>query len=253
MGENTAVEVGRLYPPLKAIADVLTASQKDVFVRLPGLLGYWPMGIREAPAGKVMEHSYGGLPLTQVGVVPTGYDGNSFVHLGDGINYLFSTSGTVTGTETFIDTNINGLTFGCWLSIDGYGGSNSGVISKDGAATNRGYSMFFTSAGAMGVAISGNGASTFSAAGAVVPLSSWAFVCGRFIPSTEIAVFVNSIKSVTAVAIPAAIYLTTQQFEIGRFFNADSTVAHARVRDAFLCAAALTDEQVSEIRLSSAP
>lgn len=252
MSADIAFEVGRLFQPIKAIADVLTTSQKDVFVRLPGLERYFPCGIRNA-GGQLVDHGAPAGLLNEVGVCPTGYDGNPFVHLGNGINYFNGGGAGITGTETYIDATINGLTVGCWLSIDGFGAGNSGVVSKDGAATDRGYSLFFTNAGVPGFAVSGNGSSTVSASGVAVSLGSWAFLCGRFTPSAEVAIFTNAVKNTTVVAVPASINVSTQQFEIGRFFNADSTIAHARVRDVFLCAAALPDELISDIRLTSAP
>lgn len=253
MGDRTAFEVGRLYPLLKTVADTLTASQKDVFVQLPGLLGYWPMGIRDN-AGNVPDHAGGGGFFTEVGTCPTGYDGNSFVHLGDGVNYLTtSTSFGVTGLEAWISSSIRGLTVGGWFMIDASGAGDRGLVSKDGATPDRGYGLFTGSSDTIGFYMSGTGAALLVATGPVVTLGGWHFVVGRFIPSTEVAVITDGNKTVNVTAIPASIFVSTQAFEVGRFTADNTTIVHGKVRDLFICAAALSDALIEQIRATSVP
>lgn len=253
MGDRTAFEVGRLYPLLKTVADTLTASQKDVFVRLPGLLGYWPMGIRDG-AGNVPDHAGGGGFFTEVGTVPTDYDGNSFVHLGNGINYLTTvTSFGVTGLETFVSSSIRGLTLGGWFMLDSLPANAGGLLAKDALAPNRGYYLAFGSAGVVTFSVSGAGSAQSFATSGATSLAAWHFVVGRFIPSNEVAVFVDGDKTANAVSIPAQCNVSTGNFEVGRFQSSDSFIQHGKVRDAFICAAALSDSLIEEIRATSAP
>ena len=253
MSSDTAVEVGRLYQPIKSIADVLTASQKDLFVRLPGLQGYWPMGIRTASGGAV-EHSGTGTHLQQTGTCPTDYDGNSYVHLGDGTNYLKEPGVFgITGTETFIDVGLRGLTLGGWFWADETPADNVGLISRDAGPPERGYLLRWTTGNAAFFAVSLTGASVVSETSASSTTGAWHFVVGRFTPSAEVAIFLDGVKSANAVAVPASINVSTQAFEVGRDLADDDKIFHGRARDVFVCAAALSDTLIDEVRLSSVP
>jgi len=253
MSSETAFELGRLYAPIKAIADTLTASQKDIFVRLPGLAAYYPMGIRNQ-SGHAVEHSGTGSNLLQVGTCPTDYDGNSYVHLGNGTNYLSVASQyAITGLETWINSSIRGLTIGGWFMIDATSGSQRGLASKDGAAADRGYGLFASSTEDIGFFASGTGAALHTAQGGPVGLGTWFFAAGRFIPSTEVAVIVNADKTVNTTAISASQFASTQAFEVGRFGAGDFTILHGKTRDLFICASALSDALIEEIRVTSTP
>ncbi len=253
MSKESAFEVGRLYVPLKTIADTLTASQKDVFVRLPGLLGYWPMGIRDS-VGNVPDHAGGGGFFTEVGTVPTGYDGDSFVHLGNGTNYLTTvTSFGVTGLEAWISSSIRGLTIGGWFMIDSLPASAAGFISKDAAAPNRGYYLAVTSAGAVTFSMSATGAAQSFVTSPATSTGVWHFITGRFMPSAEVATFVDGDKTTNSTAIPAQCNVSTGNFEVGRFAQTNSFVLHGKTRDVFICAAALDDALIEEVRVTSTP
>ncbi len=253
MSEESALEVGRLYVPIKAIADTLTAAQKDIFVRLPALIAYWPMGIRDL-SGNVKDHSGALETLTQVGTCETGYDGNSFVHLGNGTNYLNRATGFgITGLETWVTASLRGLTLGGWFMVDTTPTTSSGLISKDAPAANRGYSLTYDTADQPGFNMSGTGAAILSAVGQGVQTGQWHFIVGRFIPSTEVAVIVDGDKAVNTTAIPASEFVSSQPFEIGRFFADNNRVIHGKVRDVFVCAAALSDALIEETRVTSVP
>ncbi len=253
MSKESAFEVGRLYPQIKRIADTLVASQKDVFVRLPGLYEYYPMGIRDG-MGQVMEHGSGGPKLAETGSCPTGYDGNGFVHLGNGTNYLFSTiPGVIDGTEAWITSSMRGLTIGGWFMIDSLPANQGGLITRWGVVTNYGYGLNVTSTGVILCQVSGNGSSFVVASSAAQAVGQWIFLAGRFIPSTEVAVFVNADKTVNTAAVPASINASTQNFEIGRSAADNSLIVHGKARDVFVCASALSDALIEEIRTTSVP
>lgn len=253
MSAETALEVGRLYGPIKQIADTLTEAQKDVFVRLPGLELYWPCGIRDRFA-KLIDHTGGGGELTQVGTCPSGYDGNAYVKLGDGVNYFSNGSiGYITGTETYIDSTIRGLTLGCWLSLDALPSVGSAMISKGAPAPQRGYALWVNTSGEIGFIVSLNGSATTTIGGAAIGTGGWVFCAGRFVPGAEIAVFVNGVKSVNTTAVPASINVSTQALEVGRYLADNTRVVDGKVRDVFVCAAALSDELIAQIRANSMP
>lgn len=253
MSDKTAFEVGRLYGPVKAIADTLVASQKDIFVRLPALVGYWPMGIRAA--GSVIEHGGSGFVLTQTGVCPTGYDGNSFAHLGDGTNYVWNSSSQLirTGLETWVSSSMRGMTLGGWWMIDSLPASQGGLAGKFGVITDYGYALVVHSSGTIQMIISSTGSNIISATSPVAATGQWLFLAGRFTPSTELAAFVNGDKTVNTTAIPASINGSSQAFEAGRFAADNSLIAHCKSRDVFLCASALSDALIEEVRATSVP
>lgn len=253
MSEDTALEVGRLYVPLKQIADTLVTSQKDVFIRLPGLIAYWPMGIRDI-SGNVRDHSGAGSTLPEVGTCPVGYDGNAFSHLGNGTNYLQAGSGFgVTGLETWITGSLRGLTVGGWFMFDATPGTSGGLASKDNVAPNRGYYLALTSSLTLIFSVSATGAAQVFSTSAATGLSAWHFVVGRFLPSTEVAVFVDGDKSTNTTSVPAQCNVSTGAFEVGRFASLNSAILHGKARDVFVCAAALSDALIEQIRVTSVP
>lgn len=253
MSREAAFEVGRLFAPLTAIADTLTAAQKDIFVRLPGLAGYYPMSI-VSNTGAAAEHSQGGGILIETGTVPLAYDGNAYRHLGNGTNY-FSAVGvySLTGTEAYISASIRGFTIGGWFMVDTLPAAFGGLITKDTANPNRGYSLDISSTGGFVMRTSGNGASVQGAAGPSLATGVWRFVVGRFTPSTEVTLIVDGDKTTNTTAIPASQFVSSANFNVGRGMSDDTRVAHAKSRDVFICRSALSDELIEEVRQSSVP
>ncbi len=253
MSLESAFEIGRLFDPINRIAATLVASQKDVFVRLPALVAYWPMGIRGN--GNVYDHGGSGITMTQTGVCPTGYDGNSFIHLGDGTNYVKSASTLldITGLETWVTSSLRGLTIGGWFMIDGLPSGQGGLAGKFGVITDYGYAIVVHSSGTIQTIVSSNGSTIFAATSAVAQTGQWLFLAGRFTPSTEVAVFVNGDKAVNTTAIPASVNVSSQDFEAGRFAADNSSIAHCKARDVFVCASALSDALIEEVRTTSVP
>jgi len=253
MSADTAFEIGRLYAPLKNISDVLTASQSDLFIRLPGLIGYWPMSITDT-AGLAINHSQGGADLGQTGSCPIGYDGNAFRHLGNGTNYLSAAGYGLTGAETWITSSLQGITVGAWVMVDNLGSIAGGVISKDAPAPQRGYALTARATADFVFAVSNTGGSSVAAVGAITySIGVWRFVVGRFIPSVEIAIIIDGDKTTNTTAIPAVCNVSTQAFEIGRYFSDNARVLNGKVRDVFICQTALSDAFIEEIRQSSTP
>lgn len=253
MSADTAFELGRLYEPIKRISDTLSASRKGIFIGLPGLMAYFPMGIRFAN-GSVVGHSGAGASLVQTGVCPVGYDGESFAGLGAGTNYLYTSSGLgITGLETFIEAALRGLTVGGWFRVNVSPSVTAGLVSKDGLAPQRGYNLTMTASDIIQFVVSGNGSALDTVQGAPAQIGQWTFMVGRFTPSVEIAAFVDGAKAVVTASIPSSINVSTQNFEVGRSQSQDSRVITADTRDVFVCAAALSDELIGQVRAASLP
>jgi len=192
MSADTALEVGRLYGQIKRIADVLTSSQEDLFIKLPALEAYFPMSL--VGLGGIARNHGGGADLQMTGTAPAGYDGNSFRQLGNGVNYLGVTDGAfnLTGLETYVEASLRGFTIGGWFNIGSLAPTFSGLISKDADVPNRGYSFAVRDSGLVRLQVSlAGGTPIFEETSAVVAVGQWHFLVGRFTPSNEIAVFVG--------------------------------------------------------------
>jgi hypothetical protein len=137
--------------------------------------------------------------------------------------------------------------------IDAYPSNQGGLITKFGTITEYGYAIIVRSAQDVQFILSANGSNLFSVESAVVALGQWYFLAGRFIPSTEVAVFANGDKTVNTTAIPSSINSSAQDFEVGRYLNDNNRIQHAKARDVFICAAALSDQLIEEIRATSVP
>ena len=254
MSSDTAFEVGRLFLPLKKIADTLTSSQDKIFLELPGLVAWYPSG----PVGLS-----GSMPnvvspsgdMLEVGTNPVGYDGHPYRTTGGGTNYLkYDPGWFLSGIEAYIDPTIRGFTIGGWFNINTLPAANAGLISKDAPTPERGYRIQLSSAGVDFLfGMSGNGTSVSNATLLNPGLGQWIFAVGRFTPSTEVALFVNGAKSVNTTAIPASAFNSSQNFEVGRYNNDNDRIFDGRLRDVFVCRAALDDETIEEIRETSAP
>jgi len=254
MSLEVATEVGRLWEPINRIANILTASQKDLFIKLPALEAYFPMSL--VGLGGLARNHGEGVDLQMTGTVTAGYDGNSYRQLGGGVNYLAVTDGAfnLTGLETYIEAALRGFTIGGWFKLDSTVAATRGMITKDGIAANRGYAMAYNSTDNPILIVSSNGAATFSVVSTgQVTVGQWHFLVARFHPSVELAIFLDSQKTVNVTAIPASCFASTQAFEVGRQLNSDTRIPTAKVRDVFISRAILSDELIEEVRLASVP
>lgn len=253
MSLETAFEVGRLYLPMRTIADAMTVAQGEPFIKLPGVIGYFPMS-SGLGLGKAVNH-LGGMPhLNQQGTVPVGYEGNAYRRVGSGTNYLYETTTYgLLGTETWIDSSIRGFTIGGWFKVLTSPDVFGGLISKNRIATERGYALHWPASNEVTFLISVDGTNIVSVNTTPRAIGIWSFIVARFIPSTEIAVFVDGVKWPNTTSIPASCNLSAQQFEVGRYYADDNYILDANVRDVFICQSALSDTQIEQVRVASTP
>lgn len=254
MGLETAFEVGRLFLPLKTIADQFSLAQKDLFVRLPALRAYWPMSVAKS-ASSIADHSGASVHLLKTGNPTLGFDGNAYIQLGVATDYMYSTlSGfEFTGTETWVDSSIRGLTVGGWFWADATPALNGGLITKDAPNPQRGFALVWNTTNSPLFLVSLSGTTAILATHQVQSLNTWHFIVGRFTPGGEIAIFVNGVKVTNTTSIPASINISTQNFEIGRYIGDDSRILEGRARDLFICSAALSDATLSNLYQASLP
>lgn len=251
---NESVEIGRLYKPIKAIADAIVPQVREPFVNLPGLRGYWPMSVVDF-LGNAKDHSGASSDLARVGSPQFGYDGDAYVQCGVGSDYLAgSTSAqTVTGLEAWIDPNIRGLTVGCWVKVGASPAANAGLVTKWGLSTTRSYQLAWRADNSVLFGVTAAGTTATLVLSDVSGIGVWTYIVGRFTPSTELAVFVNQAKSVNTTSIPSSIFTGTSIFEIARVGATAPGILEAKFRDAFLCQAILTDAEIESLRLASLP
>lgn len=253
MSADTAFEVGRLYQPIKAIAEAMSAARAKIFLELPGIIAWWPCG----PGGGTgwAEGTVGNRSLQPNGNHKFGYDGNPYLDLPGGSGNYMVASGfpACLGSESWIDASLQGLTIGGWFYPDSLGSTNVGLISKQGGSADEGYLINTRNLGArfaIGVTPTTLMITPYRTGMANF---TWSFVVGRFIPSTEICCFVDGSKGLISSGVPAAIVDAVQGFEVGRYDNNNARVFNGRCRDLFICQSALSDDLIEEIRQTSLP
>lgn len=137
----------------------------------------------------------------------------------------------------------NALTLGCWVWFDAESTNNStGIIGKwNFTANEAAYLVYKDSSNNLKFTISTDGSTTVyvSDMGTMYTTSQWFYVVGRFTPSVEVALFVNGMWYKNQTGIPATIFHSSQEFEIGRY-NEDNYL-DGRVSQAFICAYSVPD------------
>lgn len=253
MSLENAFETGRLYKPLKDIAD----ARRDIYSAaklLPGLRGFWPMSANNE-SGAATDQSGLNQPLTINGTPTYNLASMPYIQLNGSTDYLshFDTAiYDIVGTESYIDPSLRGLTVGGWFRPDIAPTSNQGLITKHtSTGDQRSYLLY---AAALTPAQYTFQVSSDGTAGPNSPddggiLAEWAFVVGRFIPSTSVDVFVNGRKSTNSTSIPASLYNSSTPFMVGSFGGA--TQFDGRASLCFVCAAALPDSVLDNLYQTS--
>lgn len=134
----------------------------------------------------------------------------------------------------------DGLTLGGWFYSDG-GNNDAGLSGKwDENGDQRSYLLRFAWP-TVYFQVSDDGINPYSVS-AGIDDGAWYHVVGRF-ATNSIDIFVNGVKTNNAVGIPAAIFVSTANFEIGAYNGADKFF-DGRISLNVLCAAALSDTQI---------
>lgn len=137
----------------------------------------------------------------------------------------------------------NDLTCGCWVYFDAEStGVATGILGKWYAVGNEySYVLYKTSDNILTFAVSTDGVNIVSVndSGENYAESQWFYVVGRFTPSTELALFVNGSWYINTTDIPATIFNSSEDFEIGRYNR--SNYLDGRVSQAFVSAYSIPD------------
>jgi hypothetical protein len=218
------------------------------FLALPGLRGCWPMSAYDA-SGNAFDQSSNGRTLTYNGNPTYNYDNLApyldFDGTGDYLTRTDEAGLDILGTESYVANP--GLTLGGWFWFDvAVGGGAEGMITKHDTASARSYRLFrAATSSVIRFAISSNGSSDTTVSGDLLDQNQWYFVVGRYTPSTEVAVFLNDGKTTNITSIPASIFNSATDLNIGAHNGAFRMTGRASL--CFLCAAALSDAIIGNL------
>jgi hypothetical protein len=222
----------------------------STYLNLPGLRALWPMSSSNE-SGNIFDISGQGRTLTRsvvtnqyLGIVPTTF------YIASGSRYLSRADEAglrITGAETDKSTTVQGLTLGGWfrpmIAGDGLLQYYSGKYNSTG--NQRSYALAKSTANELVFIISGDGIATVSVRLPMIDWDVWHFFVGRFIPSTSLDVFVNGTWLSDTTSIPASIFASTANYNIGAVNNGTASFANMYASIQFLSAMQLSDDIIS--------
>jgi hypothetical protein len=245
--KDLQTQVNNLVKPEKS-SDLISP-----FLDLPGLVGFWPMSSVQGSTGNAYDLSGQGRTLT--------YNGNPTYNIYNNLVPYIDLDGTgdflsradeagldISGTETIYASGVRGLTMGGYFWAVAAGAAQ-GLISKwNGAGNQRSYLVDIQGDGSAAVFVSVDGSAITSASSGAASVSAAAFhfVVGRFTPSSELAIFLDGVKTTNTTSIPASIHSGTSALQVGAF-NAGMSLLTGRASHCFLCANALPDATVGSL------
>lgn len=228
-----------------------------LFMNLPGLRAFWPMGPLNA-SGESLDVS--GNNLTAVPL-------NALLHMqGDrapywevnvaGEHLIVSDSSAldITGAEHYINSGLRGLTIGGWF----YTTSNSegGLIAKWGQTNDeRSYALLRNSSGYVQFAISGDGTNSsvrLVQTNFATQNNRWFWFAGRFTPSNEIKVYQDYDGYTNTTGIHASLHSSSEDLLLGGRDTLNVTTIRGRIGMSFVAAAALPDAVIARLRAATA-
>lgn len=160
------------------------------------------------------------------------------------LSYADNAHFDILGTESYVASDVRGLTMGGLFYIDDFDATNGeGLIGKDGAAGQRSYVLYNLN-GTLKFAVSPDGTignQVEVSSSETVSEGKLFFVVVRFKPGIELAIFVNGKKTVNTTNVPASIFNSAANFEIGRMKADNAYCLNGYAAHGFLCCEALSD------------
>ena len=239
--ERQRIEIERLKTQRIPYRDWLETI--SCFMGLRALRGFWPLSSTDN-TGAVYDLSEQGRTLTNTNV--------SISVLDSGLPYaIFNGTSSILQRADDAGLDITGaLTFGGWFYLDSIGGTVA-LMSKASAVPQSSFQIAYQATVPVGAlfqitptgsapftVVSGNGSPPISAA-------TWTWIIARYTPSSEMAIFVNSKKTINTTSIPASIFNSTAPFYIGG--NDAGSRMPGRSGLNFLCASALSDAVIQNL------
>lgn len=170
--------------------------------------------------------------LTHNGVSDQGSYGMApYVAYNGSTNYSSRLPGALRG--------INGLTVGGWFQMT----SGDTLMSVWLSAANFCWRLFVNGS-VPTFYVSGNGSSSINVASSAINAGQWYQVIGRYIPSTQIAIFLNGVKTVNTTSVPASLFNASANFVIGGN-SAGGELLTGKASMCFLCHEPIDDNQIT--------
>lgn len=138
------------------------------------------------------------------------------------------------------------LTFGFWYKFSATG--TQVIMSKFAALGQRSFELQYVTGTGFRMIVTGDGSTNVivTSSDPAPGTTNWYHFVGRFQPSTEIAIFVNGVKTANTTSIPAAIFNSTSALNFGR--RADATFyASGDLTMAFMSRSNLNDAYINAL------
>ena len=212
------------------------------FLELPELRGFWPISsVNES--GNILDLSGQGRTLTNNNAASRAVYGDlvPYVDL-DGSNQYFSRA-----DESGLDIT-GAITVMGWFRFDA-ASSTFGIAGKWTDGTQAAYLLYYDSfLGNMRFALSsaGTGASSVSIGSIAPTVGTWYFIAGRLTPSIRYSITVNGTVYSTTTSVPAAIFNSNADLEVGAY-NGAGNYMNGQVGPIAICATALSDAHLGYV------
>jgi hypothetical protein len=213
----------------------------SMFLGLPELRGYWPLGHRNA-AGQSYDQSGQGRVLSQVGTPTAGYFNNvAPYHIFDGASQYLQRA-----DENDLDIT-GAMTIGGWFRF-GRLAALEWLFGK-GSNLNLSYYLSKSAANNISFIITATGGAPFTIAQHTITVaaSTWYFIVGRYVPSTALDILVNNVLVTNAVAIPAAAFSGSGTLTIGAYVTGPIQYMLGNAACCFLCSTNLPDVTLTRL------
>lgn len=223
------------------------------FLGLPGLRGFWPM---TSVGGTALAYDMSGQGRTLT------FNGNPEYGHADGVGYIdFDGTGDylsladasgldITGTETYVASACRGLTIGGWFAPDSASASDMYMSKYNSVGSDQRSYLLWQSSGRpyFSISLDGTvGTRIDATAPDAVTTDQWQFIVGRFIPSTELSIHVNGVKTSLTSGVHASIHSGTAPLEIGSYNAGVGGPYDGKASRLFLEVMALDDDYLNAL------
>jgi len=236
----------------------------SMFTNLPACRGFWPLSVNEWDGAISYATDVAtGYDFTLVGDPPFCVGTTFLAHYMrfDGatqyLNIADQPQHDILGTEVYVDAPIRGLTIAGWFKVHTYPapGGQRGLFTKFTTGGNlRAYGLFQANTVlTFNVSSLGTAASEVWVGSGITPtIDVWHWVCGRFLPSKEINIWVDDTEWTNVVATPASIFNSSAPLEAAAYnVGAAANLMEGSASLLGLWASYLSDEQCRLLRWHS--
>jgi len=243
-----------LVPAARSVAQSRAIS---TLAGIPGLRGFWP-GNQFNVTPTVLDVSANSRHLTH-GASTEVYNQwtaagiySSELLLDGSTQYFYRTDEgglRITGTESYVVANDRGLTMGAWVRFANTASAIEAIMGKRVVATGQhSYYLRREADGTIDAEVSSDGTAVVGVnTVGTLAANTFAFVCMRFDPSTELAVWLDDEKVVNITSIPASIFNSTSPLVIGATGLGGGEFMDGRVALLWLSAMQLQDHWITHI------